>query len=139
RIPSGDLLQLFQIADTGRRVVVKPLKMRLVPLAKKAYLSNPWSCRVAKPGHRGAELTPMRCHCGWDADAVQCFEYELAFGESRKHVSCQGRSHARQKLEHAEPSHGVSGVLGPTKHTQGVFHMCGLQELQTTVFHERDV
>lgn len=48
-------------------------------------------------------------------------------------------SDARQKLEHAEPSHGVSWVLGPTKHAQDVFNMCGFEELQTAVFHERDI
>jgi hypothetical protein len=37
------------------------------------------------------------------------------------------------------PSHGVSWVLGPTKHAQDVFDMCGLEELQIAVFHERDV
>src|SRR5208282_2736758 len=122
-IPCGDLLQLFQIADTGRRVIVKPLKMRLIPLTKEAHLSNPWNCRVAKPGHRGAELTPMRRRCGWDADAIQRFEYEVAFGEPRKHVSRRRWSDARQKLEHAEPSHGVSWVLGPTKHAQDVLNL----------------
>src|SRR5271166_6035282 len=81
----------------------------------------------------------MRRRCGWDADAIQRFEYEVAFGEPRKHISRRRWSDARQKLEHAEPSHGVSWVLGPTKHAQDVFNMCGFEELQTAVFHERDI
>src|SRR5260370_24993587 len=81
----------------------------------------------------------MRRRCGWDADAIQRFQYEVAFGEPRKHVSRRRWSDARQKLEHAEPSHGVSWVLGPTKHAQDVFNMCGFEELHTAVFHERDI
>ena len=90
-----------------------------------------------KPVHRGAELTPMRCRCGWDVCAVQRFE--VAFGESRQHTPRCGRSYPGHKLEHSESGHGVPWVLRPTKHTQNVFHMCGLKELQTAIFCERDV
>ena len=48
-IPSGDLLQLFQIAASGYRVVVQPLEIRLVPPTKKTYLAAPRSRRVPNP------------------------------------------------------------------------------------------
>ena len=78
RIPSGDLLQFFQIADPGYRMVIQHLEIRLVPLTKKTYLADPRSRWIAKLNHAVTKCTPMRRRCGRNANAFECFE--AAFG-----------------------------------------------------------
>src|ERR1700730_15460458 len=64
---------------------------------------------------------------------------ELRFGESGEHVPRDLRADSGQLLKNPEPGYSVSRIFRPAKHTQEVFHMCGLEELQTAVFCERNV
>src|SRR6516164_11115589 len=53
-----DLLQLFEIAGTCARVLVKPFEMRLIPCPHGTDLPGPGDCAILQISQQAAKLWP---------------------------------------------------------------------------------
>ena len=61
-----DLFQLFEIAGTRGRVVVKPFEMRLIPCPHGTNLPGPSDCAILQISQQAAKLWPgQRRRSGW--------------------------------------------------------------------------
>jgi hypothetical protein len=49
------------------------------------------------------------------------------------------RPHALHELQHAECGQLVMRIVGPAQHGEQILDVCGLEKLETTVLHERDL
>ena len=78
-IPCGDLLQLFQIADSGHEWSYSLSRYGWYH-RRRSLPGRSMESSSRQLNHAVAEFTPMRRRCGRDAEAFECFECEVAFG-----------------------------------------------------------
>src|SRR5690349_1288084 len=114
-------------------------EVRLIPAARNFDLRRPPSRARAKDLQHFEEVSPVvprsrrrrylgrrRYPTGVTGDGVQ-------------DPLCRGRSHTRQQLQEPETRDPVAWVLGEAQQGEQIFDMRGVEELQPTEFHERDV
>ncbi len=137
RIAGGDLLELQEVEQPDRGILVRQFQQRLIPASRPAERARP----VARAGevgqHRDQRLPALGPRRGRHAGQRRQRPRSLVHGV--EHLAGDARADARQQLQHAEACDAVTRVLGPAQQRQHVLHMRRIEELQPAELDERDV